>query len=239
MERFQREVLELRRSQLSRHLPDAALLLDPKRNPIEGEQVFLPFGAIPDLLIKAVIAAEDPTFFSRNKVERSQYAQSIPRLLAHLLYVLDMHALDRAMKLVLLEEKELKLLPDEVILGTYEEITKTLLEERVTNTFSKEQILEIYLNQSFLGRGTNGVGAAAQRYFGKPVQNLELHEAAYIAGLLQAPNRYDPVRKPEKALERRNWVIGRMVEHGYIDRKTADEAKLKPLGSVLVAEGAK
>jgi len=143
------------------------------------------------------------------------------------------------MKLILLEEKELKFLPDDVILGIYRDITKTLLEERVMNTFSKQQILEIYLNQSFLGRGTVGVGAAAQRYFGKSVQNLELHEAAYIAGLLQAPSSYDPIRKPEKALERRNSVIGRMIEHGSIDRKTGEQAKMKPIGSVPVADGAK
>ena len=102
-------------------------------------------------------------------------------------------------------------------------------------TFSKDKILELYLNEIFLGtltpgRNLHGIAAAALDYFGKSVHELTLAEAAYIAALPKGPNNYHPFRQQQAALERRNWVIDRMVENGYVTREDGDKAKKEPLG---------
>ncbi len=93
----------------------------------------------------------------------------------------------------------------------------------------KDQILENYLNITFFGQQAYGVEAASQRYFSKSASELELHEAAVLAGLVQSPTRFDPVNAPEEALKRRNIVIQRMVETEDITQEEADEAKAREL----------
>ena len=100
------------------------------------------------------------------------------------------------------------------------------------SALSKEQILELYLNQIFLGRNAYGVQAAARAYFNKDVQDLTIAEAAYLAVLPKAPSNYDPVRRSQRALERRNWVLGEMARNGFITAAQRDEAMRQPLGTV-------
>ena len=90
---------------------------------------------------------------------------------------------------------------------------------------TKEQILELYLNQIFLGRNAYGVQAAARAYFNKDVEDLTLAESAYLAVLPKAPANYDPIRRPERALERRNWVLGEMARNGFITAAQRDVAR--------------
>ena len=90
-------------------------------------------------------------------------------------------------------------------------------------------MLELYLNQIYLGGGAHGVGAAALYYFDKSLDELNIAEAAYLAALPKAPNNYHPLRNHEEALARRDWVIGRMMAEGYITKSQAEMAKLVPL----------
>ena len=111
-------------------------------------------------------------------------------------------------------------------------IREIILAYRVEQTLSKDQILELYLNEIFLGQNSYGVAAAAQSYFNKTLDELELHEAAFLAALPQAPSEYHPVRARERVTARRNWVLGQMVENGYITRAEAEAAMAEPLLTV-------
>ncbi len=108
-------------------------------------------------------------------------------------------------------------------------IREALLSIRLETQLSKHDILEIYLNEIFLGHGAHGVSAAAGRYFGKRLDELSLAEAALIAGLARAPSRYNPVRDPERAKRRRAVVLQNMVEAGYIDEGARDAADAEPI----------
>lgn len=102
--------------------------------------------------------------------------------------------------------------------------------------FTKEEILETYLNEIYFGAGAYGVEAAAQTYFGKSIRDVTLAEAALLAALPRSPYYYDPFRYPDRALARRNFVLDRMVEEGYISPRAAAEAKAQPLGVVSRSE---
>ncbi|NPB06950.1 MAG: PBP1A family penicillin-binding protein [Aquificae bacterium] len=108
-------------------------------------------------------------------------------------------------------------------------IKEAILAVKIERTFPKEKILELYLNQIYLGSGAYGVEAAAQVYFGKHVWELTLEEAALLAGLPKAPARFNPFYNPEKALKRRNYVLKRMLEEGFITPQEYEEAVHKPL----------
>jgi penicillin-binding protein 1A len=100
---------------------------------------------------------------------------------------------------------------------------------KIERAFSKERILELYLNEIYLGMGAYGVAAASLLYFDKSVHELSAAEAAYLAALPKAPNNYHPFRQRERALERRNYVLDRMAEDHYITAQEAEKAKKEPL----------
>src|SRR5690606_35260684 len=98
---------------------------------------------------------------------------------------------------------------------------------------------ELYLNEIFLGLGAYGVAAASLTYFDKSVHELTLAEAAYLAALPKGPNNYHPFRYPDRAIERRNWVIDRMIENGYVTAEEGEAAKAQPLEVATRAERAR
>src|SRR3974390_2650510 len=100
---------------------------------------------------------------------------------------------------------------------------------KTERAFSKEKILELYLNEIYLGIGAYGVAAASLLYFDKSVHELTLPEAAYLAALPKGPNNYNPFRKHDEAVARRNYVLERMAEDHYITEAEAEEAKKAPL----------
>ena len=108
-------------------------------------------------------------------------------------------------------------------------IKEAILSTRIEQAFSKQHILELYLNEIYLGNRSYGVAAAALNYFGKSLDELTLEEAAYLAALPKGPNNYNPKTKYDAAIARRNWVIGRMSDDGYISEEEAEAAKEKPL----------
>ena len=111
-------------------------------------------------------------------------------------------------------------------------VKEIILASRLEETLDKEDILELYLNEIFLGQNSYGVAAASQTYFNKTLSDLTLEEAAYLAILPKAPSDYHPVRQAERAIDRRNFVLREMFENGYITRAEMQEAQAKPLLTV-------
>lgn len=111
-------------------------------------------------------------------------------------------------------------------------IREIILAWRVEQTLSKDEILELYMNEIFLGQNSFGVAAAAQTYFNKTLEDLSLEEMAFLAALPQAPSEYHPVRARERVTSRRNWIIGQMVENGYITEEQSLAAREAPLATV-------
>ena len=102
----------------------------------------------------------------------------------------------------------------------------------IEKTFTKDHILELYLNEIYLGIGSYGVASAALNYFDKSMNELTLDEMAFLAALPKGPNNYHPIRKPEAAKERRDWVLLRMAEEGYITLAEAAQARNEPIHMV-------
>ena len=115
-------------------------------------------------------------------------------------------------------------------------VREIMLALRIERAYSKDRILELYMNQIYLGAGNYGVTAAALNYFNKPLDELSIAECAYLASLPKAPNNYAIDKHPEAALVRRNWVIGQMQEAGYITAAEAAAAAAEPLK--LIPRGA-
>ena len=112
---------------------------------------------------------------------------------------------------------------------TYErKIREMIVASRVENTLSKQEILELYLNSAYLGRGSWGVEMAARSYFGKPARDLSIAEGALLAGLLKGPSYFNPDRHPDRANERLTYVLGRMQEDGVITAEQKDQALANP-----------
>ncbi len=118
-------------------------------------------------------------------------------------------------------------------------IKEAILSLRIESTFTKDQILELYLNEIFFGFNSYGVSAAALNYFDKALYELKISEIAYLAAVPKGPSNYHPFRRPKAAIDRRNWVIGKMAENGYITQEQAQEAKKDDLNVVPRASGAR
>ena len=119
------------------------------------------------------------------------------------------------------------LLNDRVTLSR--KIREAILAIRMSQVLTKQRILEIYLNEIYLGMGSYGVAAAAQAYFNKPLDQLTLADDAFLAALPKAPNNYNPFKYPEAAKARRDWVLDRMADDGYITAAQAAAAKAQPI----------
>lgn len=189
----------------------------------EENRVFVPAESIPDLVKNAFIAAEDKNFYEHDGVDYYAILRAVGTNFANMgsdkRLVGASTITQQVMKNFLLtKERSFKRKIREAILAT-----------RMERAMSKDRILELYLNEIFLGQRSYGVAAAALQYFGKSLEELEIEEAAYLAALPKAPNNYHPVKHQEAALARRNWVIDRMEEDGHITREQAKVAKEKPL----------
>ncbi len=183
------------------------------------KRVFVPIRAIPKRIINAVLAAEDKNFYSHVGVD------FISVLRAVVINVRNFGKGKRPVGASTITQQVAKnfLLTNEVSIER--KAKEAILAFRIERAFSKDRILELYMNEIYLGQGSYGVAAAALNYFNKPLIDLSIAEAAYLAALPKAPNNYHPTRFPEAARERRDWVIGRMVEEGHITTAEAAEAR--------------
>jgi penicillin-binding protein 1A len=186
-------------------------------------RVFVPVEAIPKRVIQAFLAAEDKNFYSHPGVDPLSIARAA---LTNLGRLWDDRRPVGASTITQQVAKNF-LLSSEVTIER--KIKEALLALRMEQAFTKDQILELYLNQIYLGIGSYGVAAASINYFDKSLDELTTGEAAFLAGLPKAPSWYHPERRPEAAKARRDWVIGRMLDVGFIDREEAERAIAEPL----------
>ena len=205
------------------HAGDGAMLATFARE----RRIFTPIEEIPDLIKYAFVSAEDKNYYKHTGVDPEGIVKAAFR---NVWNVLTGRRLQGASTITQQVAKNM-LLTREVTAAR--KIREAILAVRLARTLSKDRILELYLNENHLGARSFGVTAAALAYFGKSLDELELHEAAYLAALPKGPNNYHPVRHPEKARARRAYVLSQMVENGYVRAEAADEAARLPLGTIL------
>lgn len=180
----------------------------------------LAFQQFPDLLIKAVLAAEDDRFYEHPGVDYQG-------ILRAAFYLIKTGRKEQGGSTITMQVARNFFLSRE---KTYSrKLKEILLALKIEQHLSKQKILELYLNKIYLGSGAYGVAAAAQVYFGATLDKLELSQLAMIAGLPKAPSYYNPIANPEGALLRRDYVLRRMREVGYIDQKTFKRAMAQPI----------
>jgi len=189
-------------------------------------RVQLAYAEFPRNLINAFLAAEDRTFFRHGGID-------YPGLMGAVFdYVAKSGTGERAVGGSTITQQVAKIF----FVGNEYSVTRKIREgflaRRIESALSKEQILELYMNQIFLGRNAYGVQAAARAYFDKDVGGLTIAECAFLAALPRSPSNYDPVRRPERARARRDWVIGEMARNGFITAAEHSAAIREPLGTV-------
>jgi penicillin-binding protein 1A len=187
------------------------------------KRVFVPVNAMPKRVVQAFLATEDKNFFSHPGVDLTGIARAL------IVNVRNWGQSRRPVGASTITQQVAKnfLLTNEVSIER--KIKEAILAFRIEHAIPKNRILELYLNEIYLGFGSYGVAAAALNYFNKSLDELTIAEAAYLAALPKAPNNYHPVRNPEAARARRDWAIGRMQEDGVITAEEARQARLEPL----------
>src|SRR6187397_1665869 len=201
------------------HATDGSLVAEYARE----RRLYLPIQAIPKLVLHAFIAAEDKSFYEHGGLDFSGMAR------AGLAYIQNYGSGRRPQGASTITQQVAKnfLLTNE---ASFErKIKEALLALKIERTYSKDKILELYLNEIYLGLGAYGVAAASLLYFDKSVHELTPAEAAYLAALPKAPNNYHPFRQRERAIERRNYVLDRMVDDRYLKPEEGEKAKKDPL----------
>ena len=212
------------------HAADGSLIAEYARE----RRLYLPIQAMPDRLIHAFLSAEDKNFYSHFGID----PQGIAR--AAVTYFRTSGAVVQGASTITQQVAKNFLLTNERTIDR--KLREAVLSLRIERAFSKDEILELYLNEIFLGLGAYGVAGASLEYFSKSVHELTIEEAAYLAALPKAPNNYHPFRHPERARERRDWVVDRMLENGYVSAEEAERAKATDIrvnprarGSQLIA----
>src|SRR2546427_11625887 len=210
------------------HAADGALLGEYSKE----RRLYLPIQAVPKLVINAFLAAEDKNFYEHGGIDFSGMAR------AAVLYAQNYGSNRRPQGASTITQQVAKnfLLTNEV--SFTRKIKEALLAMRIERTYSKDKILELYLNAIYLGLGAYGVAAASLVYFDKSVNELTIAEAAYLAALPKAPAALHPVRNRDRAIERRNYVVDRLLENGWLKQADADKARKDPLTVTSRGNGA-
>ena len=201
------------------HAGDGRLLAEFAKE----KRVFVPIEAMPLRVIRAFLSAEDKNFYEHNGLD-------FPSILRAVIVNIENLGKDRrpiGASTITQQVAKNFLLTNEVSIAR--KIREAMVALRIEETYSKDRILELYLNEIYLGYRSYGAAAAALNYFNKSLDELSIGEAAYLAALPKAPNNYHPIRRREAAISRRNWVVGRMLEDGHITAAEAEAAQAEPL----------
>ncbi|MCX6559971.1 MAG: PBP1A family penicillin-binding protein, partial [Candidatus Aminicenantes bacterium] len=190
------------------------------------KRILIAYDKIPETLKQAILATEDPRFFKHKGVDMRGFVRAIWQNIWH---VFGGRKLEGGSTITQQLAREFFLYRQQTI---HRKLVEWVLAIQIEKRYSKEKIFEMYCNQFNLGHGAYGIEAAAHLFFGKSVTDLTLDESAMIAGIFRGPSRYSPYNAPELTLNRRNHVLTRMVEEGYVAKDLADGTKKKPL-SVL------
>lgn len=189
------------------------------------------YNELPEVLIDALIATEDSRFFQHNGFDAPRFVK------ASIGQVLGRDAGGASTLTMQVSKNSLTSFEAEGIDGIIRKFTDIYMSIfKIEKAFTKQEIIEFYVNTPFLGNNSYGVEQASQTYFGKNVSEINLSEAALIVGLFQAPSAYDPFYYPEEAYDRRDTVLSLMVMHGYITKEQKDIANAIPIED-LVSQG--
>ncbi|HTI66562.1 MAG TPA: penicillin-binding protein 1A [Caulobacteraceae bacterium] len=181
-------------------------------------RIFVPYAQLPPTLVRAFLTAEDRKFYEHGGIDITGMGRAMTR---------DVLALARGRRLqggstITQQVAKNVLLSNDVSFGR--KIKEAILARRLEETLTKNRILELYLNEIWLGYRSYGVGAAAFNYFGKPLNDLSLAQMAYLAALPKGPDNYHPIRRKANAMGRRNQIIKDMADLGWVSRAAADAA---------------
>jgi penicillin-binding protein 1A len=193
------------------------------------KRIFIPVEEVPELVRHAFISAEDKNFYTHPGVDALGIAKAVTRYVAD--RVTGQPSRLSGASTITQQVMKNFLVGNERSIER--KIKEAILAVRISAALSKDKILELYLNDIFLGQNTYGVAAAAQTYFGKPLEELAPEEAAYLAALPKAPSNLHPVRDHEAAVARRNYVLEEMAQNGYLSRAEAEAAKDRPLETII------
>jgi penicillin-binding protein 1A len=201
------------------HATDGSLVAEYARE----RRLYLPIQAVPKRVIHAFLSAEDKNFYEHGGLDFNGMAR------AGALFIQNYGTGRRPQGASTITQQVAKnfLLTNEV--SFTRKIKEALLAMKIERAYTKDKILELYLNEIYLGFSAYGIAAASLLYFDKSVHELTVAEAAYLAALPKAPSSLHPFRQRERATERRNYVIDRMVENGYVKADEGDKAKKEPL----------
>ncbi|MEO7655429.1 MAG: PBP1A family penicillin-binding protein [Sphingomicrobium sp.] len=200
---------------------------DPVQTFARERRVELAYDEFPPLVLEAFLSAEDKTFFTHGGLDYIGLLGAVGDYAAK-----TVTGGGRARGGSTITQQVAKYLLKDSSYNIGRKIREAILAFRLESTLSKEQILELYLNSIFLGRNAYGIQAASRAYFDKDVSELTLPEAAYLAVLPKAPSNYDPVRAPQRALDRRNYVLREMNRNGYITEQQWKSAAATSLGTI-------
>ena len=189
---------------------DGTLVADFSRE----KRVFVPYESIPENVINSFLSAEDKNFFTHPGVDAKGVLRAVINNISN---IIQSKRLEGASTITQQVAKNF-LLTNEVSINR--KIKEAILAFRIERALSKERILELYLNQIYLGGGAYGVAAASLEYFDKSIKDLDYEESALLAALPKAPSKYNPYRDRELAKFRRNLVLKNLQENGYIDNQT-------------------
>ncbi len=186
-------------------------------------RIFIPYDQIPAQLAQSFLAAEDRNFFQHGGVDVGGLSRA---MLNNVGNAMRGRRLEGGSTITQQVAKNVLLTSDATVGRKFKE---AILAHRLEQSLTKQQILELYLNEIWLGYRSFGVGAAAYNYFGKSLPDLTLAQCAYLASLPKGPDNYHPIRNKAKAMARRNWVLGQMAEQGWVSREQAKQAMAEDL----------
>ncbi len=202
------------------HAHDGTLIAEYARE----RRIFVPINTVPKLVIQAFLSAEDRRFYDHGGLDFTGIARAGLKFVES--KIKGGGSLQGASTITQQVAKNFLLTSER----TFDrKLREAILAIRIERAYSKDKILELYLNEIYLGIGSYGVAAAALNYFGKELGDLSIEEAAYLAALPKAPNNYHPFRRKKEARARRNWILDQMVANGHATEKDATAAKAKDL----------
>jgi len=189
------------------------------------KRVFVPISSIPKQIVYAFLSAEDKTFYNHSGVDFPGMLRAVFTNLLNSVQGNERRPIGAST--ITQQVAKTFFLTSEVALER--KIKEIILAFRIEQAYSKDRILELYLNEIYFGLRSNGIAAAALNYFNKSLDELTIAETAYLAALPKGPENYHPIRHARAAKDRRDWVILKMEENGYISRSEAEQALREPL----------
>jgi len=190
-------------------------------------RLFMPIEAMPQLIKDAFISAEDKSFYEHEGLDLRGIIRA---QISNIGNLISGRRLEGGSTITQQVAKNFLLSSEQKI---ERKMKEWLVTRRIERAFTKDHILELYLNEIYLGNRSYGVAAAALNYFDKPLKDLTIEEAAYLAAIPKGPNNYHPVHNYDRALERRNWVINRLFEDGKITKEESEAARATPLNAKI------